>query len=350
VGVNSQRHLATIQRSGDHLLALIDDILSLARIEAGQLALSPSDFDPGQLATVVVELAQPQALAKNLELALHLDPALPRALRGDAGKLRQVLINLVGNAVKFTAAGVVRVELRCEGSERIAFAVSDTGPGILPAEAAALFTHFGQGSAGRRAGGSGLGLAISQGHVRLMGGSIAVESSPGRGTTLRFSLPFTASEPAASSAPGLASRTGRILVVDDQEENRQLLSEFLGALGHQVRTAEDGERALAEIRGWMPELVLLDMQMPGLDGMGVLGALQGAARRPAVVALTASAFAEERQAILAAGADGFLGKPFRLNVLAELVARHLGLARPAVSAADGDAATGASSSGIPARA
>ncbi len=318
-----RRHLATIQRSGDHLLALIDDILDLSRIEAGHLTLTSGDFDPGQLVTVVVELAQPLARAKNLQVSATLAADLPRAVRGDAGKLRQVLINLVGNAVKFTSAGVVAVDVRRDG-ERLAFAVSDTGPGIAATEAGRLFTHFGQGAAGQRIGGTGLGLAISQGHVRLMGGTIAVESEPGRGTTIRFSLPFAPGQAPPPAAPLPAARSGRILVVDDQEENRLLLAEFLGGAGHTVRGAADGKAGLEQIRAWAPELVLLDMQMPGLDGMGVLRALRAMdGARPRVVALTANAFAEERQAILDAGAHGFLGKPYRLTVLAELVGRQL---------------------------
>jgi len=330
-----RRHVMTIQRSGDHLLALLDEILDLSRIESGHLALSPGDFDPGQLVTVVAELAQAQARAKNLLITTSIAADLPREVRGDAGKLRQVLINLVTNAVKFTAAGVVAVEVRRDDGSRsdargnagtrLAFAVTDTGPGLVPADAEALFTHFGQGSAGRRAGGTGLGLAISQGHVRLMGGTLVVESEPGRGTTVRFSLPFSPAymQPVALIAP--AARCGRILVIDDQEENRVLLAEFLGGAGHTVQCANDGAAGLRLIRAWHPELVLLDMQMPGIDGMGVLKELprSGDAPRPRVVALTANAFAEERAAILAAGADGFLGKPYRLAVLAELVGKQL---------------------------
>jgi signal transduction histidine kinase/CheY-like chemotaxis protein/ligand-binding sensor domain-containing protein len=337
--LEDRAHLATILRSGEHLLGLINDVLSLSRIEAGQLALREAPFDPGALLTAVAALVRVRAEARGLALVTE-KGALPAAVIGDEGKLRQVLLNLLGNAVKFTAAG--RVTLRASwAADRAVFEVEDTGPGIAAEELEGLFAAFVQSEAGRRAEeGSGLGLALSRQFARLMGGDLTAQSEVGRGSRFRLDVRLPAAAPGQAVA-GRGDRrrvralaadqpAWRLLVVDDVTENRVLLRDLLRSVGFDVREAADGEQAVALWREWRPHLVWMDKRMPGTDGLEatrLIRAEERATGRPRVpiLALSASALDHERSAILAAGCDDFVPKPFREGALFEKMAEHLGV-------------------------
>jgi signal transduction histidine kinase/DNA-binding response OmpR family regulator len=366
-----REHVAIIQRSSEHLLGLVDDVLSIAKIEAGRLTLDVRPFDLRFLLEAVERIIRVRAEAKGLEFVAVVESGMPRAVAGDEGKLRQVLVNLLGNAVKFTERG--RVALRARWAEegwggRAVFEVEDTGPGIAPEELAGLFEPFVQTESGRSAGeGTGLGLVISRQIARLMGGDILVRSAPGRGTTFRVEIGLPAADGAAeaSAAPrvvGLAAGAAppRVLVADDVRENRLLLVKLLSGVGFEVREAADGRDAVAQWEAWRPHAILMDMRMPVMDGReatrmirsaeGARNEERGASPTEAggagpaelvppatlaprasrlapckIVALTASAFEHEREEILASGADDFVAKPFRERTLFEKLAEHLGL-------------------------
>jgi two-component system sensor histidine kinase/response regulator len=334
-----RERLGVINRAGEHLLGLINDVLSISRIEAGEVVLHEEPFDLLRTLDAVEALLRPRAEAKGLRLVLDLDPDLPRHVRGDQGKLRQILFNLVGNAVKFTAQGEVRVEAAWrEGTARVV--VSDTGPGIAAEELRELFRPFAQSEAGRRAKeGTGLGLAISRSFAEAMGGRLDAESAPGRGATFRLevALPPCDGTTVAETdhalvvglAPGQAAR--RILIVDDAPENRRFLVQVLGEVGLETREAQNGREALDLFDAWAPHLVLMDMRMPVMDGFEATRELRarererGLARTP-VIALTASAFDHDRRTILDAGCDGFIAKPFVLARLFRELEERLGIA------------------------
>jgi len=345
-----REHLATIERSGEHLLTLINDVLEMSKIEAGRMTLHETDCDLYSLLDALEEMLSLKAISKGLELRVERAPDVPRYVRVDAGKLRQVLINLLGNAIKFTREGRVELSVRAEplpleeNAERPAywlhFAVSDTGPGIAPEEMDLLFQAFAQTETGRQsAHGTGLGLSISQQFVRLMGGEIVATSEVGRGSTFAFATrarlglppPNLGTNGSTRRPVGLAPNqpSYRILVVDDAAASRDLVAELLSTVGFQVQLAADGRTALRLWRQWQPHLIWLDLQMPGLDGYAAIRAIReqeaalGAPRRTTVVALTASVFEEERSRALASGFDDFIRKPFHAVELFECMARYL---------------------------
>jgi len=333
-------NLATIHRSGEHLLGLINDVLEISKIESGRATCQPTDCDLHALLDELRQLLRERATRKKLSLQVHWADA-PRHVRADATKLRQVLINLVGNAVKFTQQGSVLLTvdtLRAEqgGHCRLRFAVTDTGPGIAAVEQAKLFQPFSQALAGVNSQeGSGLGLAISRQHVQLMGGDITVQSTPGQGSRFSFELGFEVLEGAVGQAKAQRLVIGlepgqpryRVLIVDDIETNRQLLIKNLKPLGFALIEAADGEQALARWHDEQPDLILLDMRMPKMDGYEVARCIRAeeTGRRTPIIAVTASAFEEQRDEVLAAGCDEFLRKPIRDADLFELIGRHLKL-------------------------
>jgi CheY-like chemotaxis protein len=270
-----------------------------------------------------------------LTLRVELAEGLPEAVQGDEGKLRQVLVNLLGNAVKFTKSG--SVTLRAAWSDgRATFEVEDTGPGIAKAEQAALFEAFTQTESGRSSKeGTGLGLAITRQIIRLMGGEIRVRSEVGKGSTFSFDvlLPASSSTVVATEsrqvvglAPG--QRVPRVLVADDTEENRLLLVQLLGAIGIPVRESSNGLEAIELWEREKPDLILMDMRMPVLDGREAtrrIRARENGGAKTAIVALTASAFEHERSEILACGADDFLAKPFREEDLFRVISAQTGV-------------------------
>lgn len=336
----SQReHLAIISRSGEHLLGLINDVLSVAKIEAGEAELHPVDFDLARMLTSIREMFHLRAQARGLSLVFDHSGELPPRVQGDEGKLRQVLINLLGNAVKFTQRGGVALRARY-GAGRAEFEVEDTGPGIAPDELERLFQPFVQTTSGRNAAeGAGLGLSISSDFVRMMGGELHVKSQVGSGTMFAFGVALP-----ESSSPVVTERESRvvglepgqpaqrILVVDNADDNRMLLSHLLGAVGFEVREAVNGREAIEIWRAWRPTFVWMDMRMPEIDGYEATRAIRGletdrggAETRTVIVALTASAFEHDRGSILAAGCDEVVPKPFREETVFDTMARLLGV-------------------------
>jgi len=328
--------LAIIHQSADHLLALINDVLDLAKIEARKLELHPTEFGLGDFAQHVAEVFGPRAREKNLRLETAFAADLPRTVRCDAQRLRQVLFNLLSNAVKFTHQGGVVFSMERSGPA-VRFSVSDSGPGIAPADQKRLFEPFAQlGDQGQRAGGTGLGLNVSRSILEQMGSRLMVDSQPGWGTRFWFELQLPevgadATLPAGSATPwklcGYEGPVRRVLVADDHEPNRRLLSDLLQPLGFEVATANDGEEAVRLAREFRPHLALLDVRMPRLDGFAAARRLRAelGADAPCIVAVSASAHNGQHAAALAAGCAAFLAKPFREDHLFGLIGRHLDL-------------------------
>ncbi len=339
----------TIDAAAQDLLRLVDDLLDYSRIEAGRLMLHPKDFSLRELLGKVVDLLGPGAVEKGLELRLAVAPELPEELRGDPARLRQVLFNLVGNAVKFTREGYVEVRAESRdaggGAPRVRFVVRDTGIGIPPEARSLLFAAFTQAesSSSRRFGGAGLGLAICHRIVAWMGGELDFESSRGVGSTFWFELPLTPAEGAvhtaspAVPAPAPADRGSlRVLVVDDDALNRRIALGQLQVLGYQSGFAGSGERALEALTTEAYDAVLMDCQMPELDGYETTRRLRrreaagslatgspASRRRLVVIAVTARAMRGERERCLASGMDDYLAKPFRGSELGRVLDRRL---------------------------
>jgi len=335
-----QRHkLATIGRSGHHLLSLINDVLEISRIEAGRISAQPAAFDLWDMLDGLREFVELRAQAKGLELRLELTASLPRYVVADAGKVRQILLNLLSNAVKYTEVGgiVLSASARAEaGRTVLEFAVRDSGVGIAPAELESIFQPFHQTAYGAALGeGTGLGLTISRQYAQLLGGQLTAESWPDAGSVFRLSLP---AELAASPAPapvthgpvvGLAAGQPqyRVLVVEDDADSRYLLEELLRQVDFQVRSAANGEEAVAAFQNWHPHFIWMDMRMPVMDGYEATRRIRklpggGQVR---IAALTASAFLEDRDGMVAAGCDVVLAKPLDETQLFATMERLLGL-------------------------
>ncbi|WP_229213538.1 ATP-binding protein [Duganella sp. BJB488] len=333
-----KRNLAIIHRSGQHLLTLINDILELSKIEAGRASLQTEVVGLHDMLQEVMDMVSMRAGQTGVEL--ELDAAgLPAGARVDGTKLRQVLLNLMSNAVKFTGQG--KVTLRVRGAMRNAphgceleFAVIDTGPGISPADQARIFEPFIQADGPGAHEGTGLGLTISREFVQLMGGDLTVQSAPGAGATFRFAITVQVADSApvigeddevAALAPPQRGR--RILVADDNADGCALLENLLQPLGFEVAVVGDGAQALAMVDVWRPDLVFMDWRMPALDGLSATRQIRAnaAGPQPRVVMLTASAYAEEREEALAAGADEFMRKPVEQEQLYAVLEQQLGL-------------------------
>ena len=340
-----RRHVETFSRSGEHLLALINDILDLARVESGRLSLSAEPFDPRALLNGLVELYQVRSEAKGLALESRMDTTVPGRLQGDPLRLRQILSNLIGNAIKFTEAGGVEISCAVEG-EQLALRVSDSGIGIPADKLETIFHAFEQAdtSTTRRFGGTGLGLTISRVLAAQMGGSLSVESEPGRGSrfTLRLPLqaveaesaPPTTVEVAASEAPKLPERPLRILLAEDSPDNVILATTFLQAIDATVDVVEDGAAAVARSAEADYDAILMDVQMPILDGLEATAQIRAREQRDAtgrvpIIALTAHAMPEDIQRSRNAGCDLHLSKPFRRAQLIEAIAKVVDDGRPA---------------------
>jgi signal transduction histidine kinase/CheY-like chemotaxis protein/HPt (histidine-containing phosphotransfer) domain-containing protein len=342
-----QRMAQTIHQSARALLALLNDILDLSKIEAGKMTVEQAPFDVRQTVRSAVDLVRYQATEKRLELGLAVAADVPEWLLGDAVRLRQVLLNLLSNAVKFTERGSVRVDVRLQGTEgalhQVVLSVRDTGLGIPPEALGRLFAPFEQGSTEiqKQRAGTGLGLSICKHLVGLMGGEIQVESEVGRGSLFEFSIRAAAAEapvPVSAQAPAVAAaeRQLEILVVDDDALNRQVAKAMLGRLGHRPDVAASGEEALSALEQKGYDLVFMDLRMPGMSGIEAtarIRATPSARRRPRIVALTASAFEEDRTACLGAGMDDFLSKPLLLSELRAAMARAAEAAAKSAAAA-----------------
>jgi signal transduction histidine kinase/ligand-binding sensor domain-containing protein/CheY-like chemotaxis protein len=348
---DQREDLLIVHRSSEHLLGLINDVLEMSKIEAGRIALNVRAFDLHHLLDGLAEMFALRADSKGISVELVIDSAVARYVRGDEGKLRQVLMNLLGNGVKFTHEGGVLLRVQAlptagepdaGAGETLRFSVADTGPGIATAELGRLFQPFVQTSTGRESQeGTGLGLAISQQYVQLMGGRIEVQTDPGKGSTFWFDLPLEVagagdleSPPStrrvAGLAPGQRAADGgpyRLLAVDDQEVNRRLLVKLFEPVGFEVREARNGQEAVDVWQTWAPHLIWMDMRMPVMDGYEATRRIKSTTRGMAtiVIALTASALEEDRAVILSEGCDDYVRKPFRDQELFDVIARHLGV-------------------------
>ncbi|MDY6805990.1 MAG: PAS domain S-box protein [Cyanobacteriota bacterium] len=336
-----QKYTDIINRSGEHLLQLINDILEMSKIEAGRVTLNEDSFDLHNLLDSIQNMLYLKAQSKGLQLTFQRSRDVPQYIQSDESKLRQVLINLLGNAIKFTEQGSVILRTRMlpgQPTPGLTFEVEDTGPGIAPDDLGKLFKAFAQTSTGIKSGeGTGLGLSISYQFVRLMGGDITVRSIPGYGSKFAFNIQAILVEektdivttvPASHKIIGLAPDRPkyRILVVEDKPTNRLLLVELLTAIGFEVREAENGKQAVIVWESWEPHLILMDMRMPVMNGYEatkkIRASLKGQAT--AIVALTASAFEKDRKIVLSAGCDDFIRKPFDQRELLNKIAFHLG--------------------------
>jgi len=339
---DQKEKLTIINRSGEHLLAMINDVLDLSKIEAGRVELETEVFD---LKLMLEDIGRMFALrAKNggLDFELSIDVELVRYVRADSGKLRQILINLLSNAVKFTNRGGVCLRARSipmsddPAMVRLQLEVEDSGSGISPELVKNIFEPFYQVSKIQASSkGTGLGLAISKSFVKMMGGEISVDSTPGKGSLFRVELPVALAEatevvdvgPTGPAVLGLApgQPAWRILIVEDNLENRLLLSSLLRKAGFEIREVENGKEAIAQFHEWQPHLIWMDIRMPVMDGYEATAKIRSLPGGEAVkiVAITASAFSEQRHDILAAGCDDLVRKPFRDHEIFESMARQL---------------------------
>ncbi len=340
-----QENLGIISRSGEHLLTLINNILDLSKIEAGKTTLNPQNFDFYRFLDDLVEMFQLRSDDKKLLLGFERGATVPQFIRTDETKLRQVLINLLNNALKFTESGGVTLRVAVPDSQpgidqtTLHFEVEDTGPGIAPEEFEALFEAFVQTETGRQSQeGTGLGLPLSRQFVQLMGGDLAVKSEVGDGATFLFDIPVdvvaesvVAKKDGPSAQQVIALTPGqpryRILIVDDNWTNRQLLLRLLNPLGFELREAENGQEAVAQWEMWSPHLIWMDMRMPVMDGYEATRQIKASTKgqATAIIALTASTLEEERAVVLSAGCDDFVRKPFRESEIFDTMHTHLGV-------------------------
>ncbi len=357
--------LSTIQRNGEHLLALINDILDLSKVEAGKITLTADRCKPVALVADVVSMMRIRAQQRGLALLVRYDGLLPETILSDEKRLRQVLVNLVGNAVKFTETGSVIVATtflpKWRGGEpAVRLAVVDSGIGIAPEDVARLCEPFYQadGSATRKGGGTGLGLAISRRIVELMGGELTIESEIGRGSVFAITVPTGSLEgvqmldqPAeavlaagpvdATGAPRAAARLDglRILVAEDGLDNQRLIRVVLTKAGAEVEVAENGRIAMERVEAKPPDIILMDMQMPEMDGYQATRLLREKGVDIPIVALTAHALTEDRELCLSAGCTDYMSKPIDRRQLVETVAKLTGGRTSAVADADGGKAS-----------
>jgi len=354
--------LATIRRNGEHLMTIVNDILDLSKIESGRMTIERMACSPFALVAEVAAVLRPRAAHDGLDVEVGYRSPLPETIETDPTRLRQILLNLVGNAIKFTPRGSVRLEVGPVEDTRLCFEVIDTGIGLDAEQQARLFTAFSQADASttRRFGGTGLGLAISKRLAGMLGGDLRVRSVPGEGSTFTLTIDVgslagvrlldrppevrAAAERPEPSADERQALRGRILLAEDGLDARRLLARHLRAAGAEVETAENGlvacELALRAAEAGAPyDLILMDMQMPELDGYAAAARLRAAGYRGPIVALTAHAMEDERARCLGAGCDGFATKPILRRALIEVARAYLapGGAAPLVSALAADA-------------
>ena len=332
--------LDIINRSGEHLLSLINAVLEMSKIEAGRVQLDEAPLDVGRLMRDVTDMMLARAHEKGLQLLIDQSSDFPRYVVGDESKLRQVLVNLVGNAVKFTGQGGITVRAGVAARAklpRLLIEVEDTGMGIRPEDQQIIFEPFVQLAESGVQKGTGLGLAITRQYVQLMGGTITLESTPGKGSLFRVELPMRLASGAEVSKPperagevaGIAPGQPeyRILIVEDQVENQLLLERLLRGAGFGVRLAENGEQAITLFQNWNPHFIWMDRRMPVMDGLEAtkrIRALPGG-KEVKIVGVTASVFREQRDELIAAGMDDLLRKPYRHSEIFECMAKHLGV-------------------------
>ena len=333
-----QENVSIINRSGEHLLTLINNVLDLSKIEAGRITLNQKNCDLHRLLNDIHDMFQLKAADQDLQLLLEPAPNLPRYIRTDEVKLRQILINLINNALKFTSAGGICLRSQSPDPSKIVFEVEDTGPGIAPEDLDKLFEAFTQTESGKQAQeGTGLGLSISRKFVQLMGGDMRVSSQVGRGTLFSFEIKVEQVEATEVETQQVNQRRiiglepkqprYRILIVDDQPINRQLLVKLLSPFGFELQEVSNGKEAVETWETWQPQLIWMDMRMPVMDGFEATQRIKAttAGQATAIIALTASVLEEERAVVLSAGCDDFLRKPFREQQIFQAMEKHLGV-------------------------
>ncbi len=336
-----QQNVSIITRSGEHLLTLINNILDLSKIEAGKTTLNLKCFDFYRLLSDLEDMFRLKAEDKRLKLLFEHLPDVPRYVETDEVKLRQVLINLISNAIKFTDEGGISLRVKAIASSSpthtLYFEVEDSGAGIAADELDKLFEAFAQTQTGKNAQeGTGLGLPISRNFVQLMGGEMNVSSQVGYGTLVKFKIPVTVVEAADEETVRFKQQIialesnqprYRILIVDDKDINRQILVKLLSPLGFEVKEAKNGQEAIDIWQQWQPHLIWMDMRMPVLNGIEATQYIKAQANgnNPKIIALTASGLEEERAAILAVGCDDFMRKPFRDYEIFDAMAKHIGV-------------------------
>jgi PAS domain S-box-containing protein len=335
------KNLDIINHSGEHLLKLINDVLELTKIEAGKLQLESADFDLQGVVREVTEMMRLRAEQKGLQLQLDPSSRFPHYIKGDEARLRQILVNLVGNAVKFTDQGSVTVRLGTKNNvqQHLLLEVEDTGPGIGDEERIRLFQPFTQLPGGAARGGTGLGLSIVRQFVQLMGGTITVDSTPGKGALFRVELPLEEADAPATAAAGEGAQrevaglapgqpTYRILIAEDQRDNQLLLSRLMTDLGLEARVAENGAECVKLFQQWRPDLIWMDRRMPVMDGVEATRRIRQlpGGDKVKIVAVTASVFTEQQTELHEAGMDGLVSKPFRFEDIYNALAEQLGMA------------------------
>lgn len=329
-----------IMKSGEHLLSLINDVLDLARIESGKTRFEPVEFDLGSLLTDLIDMLRIRALEKGLRLHLDQSSSFPRFVRTDQAKLRQILINLVSNAIKFTNHGYISIKLALASHVKndqhhlLLFSITDTGIGISKEDQKRLFNPFEQLGTSMHHEGTGLGLSIVNEYVKLLGGQINVESDTGAGSTFKFSIKYypvneLSSEhtPVNPDIPQRIKNTEncRILIVEDHADNRTVLHRLLTPYGFQIREAINGHESIEITRTWMPNLIFMDRRMPDMDGIDATKAIRNLSQSiyPSIIAVTAHAYDDEQKAMLDAGCNGFIAKPYKDSSIFEAIRKFL---------------------------
>ncbi|MEJ2118091.1 MAG: ATP-binding protein, partial [Alphaproteobacteria bacterium] len=350
----SQREkLDIVNRSGEHLLALINDVLEVAKIEAGRMSLALAPFDLGGMVRDVIDMMRLRAEERGLSLQFDQSSEFPRFIRGDEGRLRQILVNLVGNAVKFTEQGSVSIHLRAEkddaqpqatapdtpSTKRLFIEVEDTGTGIAPENLERLFQPFVQLAESSMQKGTGLGLTITRQYVQLMNGTIDVQSELGKGTVFRIELPVELAastdvtswesdarmEEVCGLEPG--QKEFRILIAEDNRLNQIIIMKLMNSVGINAKIAANGKECVEMFQEWQPHLIWMDRRMPVMDGIEAtknIRSLPGG-DNVKIIALTASVFSEEVQILLDAGVDEYLRKPYKFHEIYDCMARNLGM-------------------------
>lgn len=331
---DQREKIRIISRSGEHLLGLINDILDISKIESGKTELNDTPCNLPEFLKDIYEMFSVRCEKKGLNFELELLDDLPEYVEVDVGKLRQILINLIGNSVKFTREGGIAILAGLEG-DKLRFAVTDTGCGIEGADLERILEPFVQSTAGENEGGTGLGLAISSRYIKMMGGELSIKSELGKGSTFSFTVSFRRSERAPQE--GLSAGSGlfvvkgespRVLIVDDKALNRDILRQMLEKSGFTVAEAADGREAVEKNRADSPDIIFMDIRMPVMDGYEAVAAIrsgQGDGKVPVIFALTASAFIHDEQKIMSSGFDGYLAKPFKISSLYALIESKTGL-------------------------
>jgi len=329
--------ISAIERGGEHLLELINDVLTISKIEAGKIELNPSSFHLGRLLELIEEMMQVRAKAKGIYLRFTVEEGTPLLITTDQGKLKQVIINLLSNAIKFTKVGGVDLYVCLQDARHLKFVVTDTGVGIAEEELGNLFGAFVQTSSGKNSQeGTGLGLAISNRFVQLMGGEFQVYSKVNCGSSFHFTIEFEPAQPedipqqsskqrVIGIAPGQPKF--RILVVEDRADNRYLLTQLLESVGFEVCTATNGQEGIEMWQSWHPHLIWMDMNMPVMDGFEATRLIKSypGGKETKIIAISASVFEEERNKIIATGCDDFVSKPLVEEVIFSKMGEHLGV-------------------------